>query len=49
MRNYLSVCGIFKNEAENLEEWLRFYELVGAEQPLVGFVVRLVVREVRLR
>ncbi len=31
MRNYLSVCGIFKNEADNLEEWLRFYELVGAD------------------
>ncbi len=31
MQNYLSVCAIFKNEAENLEEWLRFYEFVGAE------------------
>jgi hypothetical protein len=31
MRHYLSLCAIFKNEAEYLEEWLRFYELVGVE------------------
>jgi len=28
---YLSVCCIFKNEAEYIEEWLRFYDLLGVE------------------
>jgi Glycosyltransferase family 92 len=31
MRNYLSLCCIFKDEAPYLEEWLRFYDLVGVD------------------
>jgi hypothetical protein len=31
MRHYLSLCAIFKNEADYLEEWLRFYDLLGVE------------------
>jgi len=31
MRNYLSICCIFKDEAPYLEEWLRFYDLVGVD------------------
>jgi glycosyl transferase family 92 len=29
--HYLSICCIFKNEAPYLEEWLRFYDLVGVD------------------
>ena len=31
MRHYLAICAIFKNEAAYLDEWLRFYDLVGVE------------------
>jgi hypothetical protein len=31
MKHYLSVCCIFKDEAPYLEEWLRFYSLIGVE------------------
>jgi len=31
MKQYLGVSAIFKDEAPYLEEWLRFYELVGVE------------------
>ena len=31
MKHYLSVCCIFKDEAPYLEEWLRFYHLVGVD------------------
>jgi hypothetical protein len=31
MKRYLSVCAIFKDEAEYLEEWLRFYDLLGVD------------------
>jgi hypothetical protein len=31
MTHYLSICSIFKNEAEYLEEWLRFYDLAGVD------------------
>ena len=31
MNHYLSVCCIFKDEAPYLEEWLRFYSLIGVE------------------
>jgi len=31
MKAYLSVCSIFKDELPYLEEWLRFYSLIGVE------------------
>lgn len=31
MKHYLTVCCIFKDEAPYLEEWLRFYSLIGVE------------------
>jgi hypothetical protein len=30
--NYLSVCAIFRDEAEYLEEWIEFHRLVGVER-----------------
>jgi hypothetical protein len=29
---YLSVCAIYRNEAENLREWMEFHRLVGVER-----------------
>src|SRR5207249_3348457 len=31
MKYYLALCSVFKNEATYLQEWLRFYDLVGVE------------------
>jgi hypothetical protein len=31
LRKYLSICAIFRNEAEYLKEWIEFHRLVGIE------------------
>ncbi len=32
MKHYLTLCAIFRDEADYLDEWLRFYDLVGVER-----------------
>lgn len=31
LRKYLSICAIFRNEADYLKEWIEFHRLVGVE------------------